>query len=268
MERSLTYYNQHNSSIKVLANAYLRIGAMDIDGKGNMFVAGGTSGLHMLSAEKRKLNTPLTAADWVSDFPVGAQGWDAVLLACKKSNVVIYSFRNCGQLLSVDTNGTASTSDDKTRIWTSFLDQDGKEWTIGNIYCFAEDNNGQVWVGTDMGVFIIPDPKKLTDPNMRIQRIKVPRNDGTNFADYLLDGEPIYSLAVDGVNRKWIGTANSGAYLVSDNGSKIVEHFTIENSYLPLNKIYAIACDKFSNAVYFGTTAGLVKYNSDAGSGF
>lgn len=262
--KELTYYNQHNSSIKVLANAYLRIGAMDIDGKGNMFVAGGTSGLHMLSAEKRKLNTPLTASDWVSDFPVGAQGWDAVLLACKKSNMVMYSFRNCGQLLCVDTNGTASTSDDKTQIWTSFLDQDGKEWTIGNIYCFTEDNNGQVWVGTDMGVFIIPDPKKLTDQNMRIQRIKVPRNDGTNFADYLLDGEPIYSLAVDGVNRKWIGTANSGAYLVSDNGSKIIEHFTIENSYLPLNKIYAIACDKLSNAVYFGTTAGLVKYNSDA----
>jgi len=262
--KELTYYNQHNSSIKVLANTYLRTEAIDIDGKGNLFVAGGTSTLHMLPADKRKLNTPLTKDDWISDFPVGAQGWDAILLACKRSNMVVYSFRNCAQLLCVDTNGTASTSDDKTYEWKTMLDQDGKEWTIGNIYCFVEDNNGQVWVGTDLGVFIIPDPKKLTDPNMRIQRIKVPRNDGTNFADYLLDGEPIYSLAVDGVNRKWIGTANSGAYLVSDNGSQIIEHFTRENSYLPLNRIYAIACDKFSNAVYFGTTAGLVKYNSDA----
>lgn len=261
--KELTYYNQHNATFDVVSNYYLQTQGIDIDGKGNLFVAGAKK-LHALSAEKRKLNTPLTKDDWVSNFPIANQGWDAVLLACKKSNMVMYSFRNCGQLLCVDTNGTASTSDDKTQIWTSFLDQDGKEWTIGNIYCFTEDNNGQVWVGTDMGVFIIPDPKKLTDQNMRIQRIKVPRNDGTNFADYLLDGEPIYSLAVDGVNRKWIGTANSGAYLVSDNGSKIIEHFTIENSYLPLNKIYAIACDKLSNAVYFGTTAGLVKYNSDA----
>lgn len=99
---------------------------------------------------------------------------------------------------------------------------------------------------------------------MRIQRIKVPRNDGTNYADYLIDGENVMCIAVDGLNRKWIGTYNSGAYLVSENGTQILEHFTTENSYLPIDRVHAIACDKNSNAVYFGTTAGLVKYNSDA----
>lgn len=259
--KELAYFNQTNSLLSGIS--WLRTQAIDIDGKGNLWVAASMK-LYGLSSEKRKSPTSLSAADWVSDFPEASQGWDSQILACKKSNMVLYTFRNCNEFICVDTNGTLATSDDKSYVWKTMLDQDGKEWIIENIYCMLEDNNGQVWVGTNLGVFIIPNPSKLTDPNMRIQRIKVPRNDGTNFADYLLDGEPIYSLAVDGINRKWIGTANSGAYLVSENGNQIIEHFTTENSYLPLNKIYAIACDKFSNAVYFGTVAGLVKYNSDA----
>lgn len=265
--KELNFYNATNSTMAYLSNYYLRTQAIDIDSKGNLWVAGNGK-LNVLSADKRKSTAQTTSADWVSDFPVESkEGWDAVMLACKKSNMVLYTFRNCAHLICVNTNGTPSTSDDKSYIWTTFIDQDGKEWTLNNganIYCMVEDNNGQVWIGTDTGVFIVPNPTKLTDSTMRIQRIKVPRNDGTNFADYLLEGEPILSLAVDGINRKWIGTANSGAYLVSENGSQIIENFTTENSYLPLNKIYAIACDKFSSAVYFGTVAGLVKYNSDA----
>lgn len=260
--KQLNFFNETNSTFN-RRWIYLQTQAIDIDSKGNLWVAGNYQ-LNVLPADKRKLNTPTTREDWISDFPNGGGQWDAQLLACKKSNMVLYEFRFGKKLVCVDTNGTATTSDDKSYEWKTMIDQDGKEWSIYLIHCMVEDNNGQVWVGTDQGVFIIPNPSKLTDPNMRIQRIKVPRNDGTNFADYLLEGEPIYSIAVDGINRKWIGTANSGAYLVSENGSQIIEHFTPENSYLPLNSIYAIACDKFSNAVYFGTVAGLVKYNSDA----
>lgn len=262
--KEVNYYN-HNNAPFVSDWIFLFTQSLDIDGKGNLWT-GGNRRMYMLPSDKRKLNTDPQISDWETDFPIATSGGQQcpVILACKKSNMVLYTFRGGHELICVNTNGTASTTDDVSYRWNTFLDQDGKEWSVYYIYCMVEDNNGQVWVGTDKGVFIIPNPTKLTDPNMRIQRIKVPRNDGTNFADYLLDGEPILSLAVDGVNRKWIGTSNSGAYLVSENGSQIIEQFTTENSYLPLNKVYAIACDKFSNAVYFGTKAGLVKYNSDA----
>ena len=262
--KELNYYNSTNSPL-AKTWIYYMTHAIDFDAKGNLWVAGNYN-LYCLPSEKRKSTTPTTAEDWVTGFPKGEKNWDASLLACKRSNIVMYSFVYSGQLICVDTKGTVSTTDDSSYIWTTFLDQDGKELSLSNnnIYCYLEDANGQVWVGTDLGVFIIPNPSKLTDPSMRIQRIKVPRNDGTNFADYLLEGEPIHSLAIDGLNRKWIGTANTGAYLVSENGSQILEQFNTENSYLPVNKVYSIACDKYSNAVYFGTVAGLVKYNSDA----
>lgn len=258
--REVNYYNIETVPFSTWA-FYNQV--MDIDGKGNMWVARRRE-LYVLPADKRKSNVPTTHDDWYThSIQEPSQSFDPHILACKKSNIVMFTYRVGGRLLCVDTKGTATPDDDTTYQWRTFIDQDGKEWPLYEIYALLEDNNGQVWVGTDQGVFIIPDPKKLTDPNMRIQRIKVPRNDGTNFADYLLEGEAIQSLAVDGANRKWIGTTNSGAYLVSENGSQIIEHFTTENSYLPYDAVYAIACDKFSNAVYFGTAAGLVKYNSD-----
>lgn len=259
--KEVNYYN--NATAGFVPNWIYYSPAIDIDGKGNLWVTQFQK-LFGLPADKRKSTDPTTPDDWyLHPHKETRQTFDPHIIACKKSNMVLFTYRLGGSLHCIDTNGTANPDDDKYMEWRTFIDQDGKEWALYEIFSLVEDNNGQVWVGTDQGVFIIPNPSKLTDPNMRIQRIKVPRNDGTNFADYLLEGEPIQSLAVDGANRKWIGTTNSGAYLVSENGSQIIEHFTPENSYLPYNSVYAITCDKFSNAVYFGTIAGLVKYNSD-----
>lgn len=97
-----------------------------------------------------------------------------------------------------------------------------------------------------------------------MNRIKVPRNDGTNLADYLLSSETVYSIAVDHSNRKWVATGNSGVYLVSENGDEILEHFTTENSFLPSNAVYAAAVDSKTNRVYFGTDKGLVSYTTSS----
>ena len=102
---------------------------------------------------------------------------------------------------------------------------------------------------------------------MRIRRLKVPRNDGTNYADYLLETDQVNDIAVDSQNRKWIATETSGLYLVSEDGDKILQQFTTDNSILPSNVVYAAACDPTSNSVYFGTASGVVEYNSTSSPG-
>lgn len=62
-------------------------------------------------------------------------------------------------------------------------------------------------------------PLYLSAANIRlgaqeVTQHKVPRNDGTNYADYLLDGINTRSIAIDGGNRKWLGT-NSMVYISS-----------------------------------------------------
>lgn len=114
------------------------------------------------------------------------------------------------------------------------------------------------------GVGTISKPDLVFGNNFYINRVKVPRNDGTNLADYLLDGLCVTCMAIDGANRKWFGTTTSGVYLVNEDGTEILEHFTSENSYLPDDNVLSIACSDDSNIVYFGTSKGTVAYSSDA----
>ena len=84
------------------------------------------------------------------------------------------------------------------------------------------------------------------------------------LGDYLLENEQVNSIVVDGANRKWIGTATSGVFLLSPDGVETIEHFTAENSPLPSDNVLSIAIHESTGEVYFGTSEGLVSYMSDA----
>jgi len=95
-------------------------------------------------------------------------------------------------------------------------------------------------------------------------QIKVPRNDGTNYADYLLAGLDIRCIAVDEGNRKWFGTLNNGVYLISADNMQQLQHFTTENSPLISNTVSSIAINPETGEVFFGSERGLCSYVSDA----
>ena len=218
----------------------------------------------MLSSAARKKDE-VAKTDWVSvNLGDIKGGKDNKILACKKSNMFIISDGLWdGNLVGYDTKGTyENTSDDTYMIWSKFIDQDGKNFDPIHICAVVEDKNGKVWLGTDNGVVEITKPANLTKESMTKNRIKVPRNDGTQLADYLLETLYVTSIAVDGTNKKWLGTLTSGVYLVSENGDEILEHFTAENSSLPSNTIYSLECDPNSNSVFIGTDVGLVEYSS------
>ena len=94
----------------------------------------------------------------------------------------------------------------------------------------------------------------------------MPRNDGTNYADYLLNNVDINCIAIDKANRKWFGTNGNGVYLISANNIEQLEHFTTSNSKLLSDHIEAIAIDDNTGEVFFGTDKGLCSYESDINS--
>ena len=95
-------------------------------------------------------------------------------------------------------------------------------------------------------------------------QVKVPRNDGTNYADYLMTGIDIHSMAIDGAGRKWFGTNGNGVYLISADNMKQIQHFTTENSCLLSDIVRSIAINQTTGEVFFGTDNGLCSYISDA----
>ena len=95
-------------------------------------------------------------------------------------------------------------------------------------------------------------------------QFKIPRNDGTNSADYLLNEVHITHIAIDGANRKWMGTLNDGAYLISADNLQQVQHFTSANSALSSNVLNCIAINPTTGEVFFATDNGLCSYQGDA----
>jgi len=167
-------------------------------------------------------------------------------------------------IVFIDLKNTASITDDDVLTTTTYIDQDNKSLSFNHIWALCEDKKGRLWVGTDNGVFEITDPSKITSDVAHVNHLKVPRNDGTGLADYLLDALTVSCIAVDSSNRKWISTITAGVYLVSEDGDQIIEHYDTNNSILPSNKVYSVACDPNSSSVFFATDAGVVEYNSTA----
>ena len=185
------------------------------------------------------------------------------------------STRNSGQDIKLFTDGDfempifiwnsagSLNSRPQQASFSRLLDQDGQYFSWTYIMCLAEDLNGLVWMGTTEGVVSF-NPVQAFASDFKVNHIKVPRNDGTGMADYLLDGIQVNGIAVDGANRKWIATQTSGLFLVSADGSQIINRFNTTNSPLASNTVYKVCCDPNSNSVYITTPAGLYEYYSDS----
>lgn len=153
---------------------------------------------------------------------------------------------------------------DKLNVYNNFKNQDGSSIMVIQMRCVVEDAYQNIWVGTNVG------PLRLTTEQMKnpseaiFEQIKIPRNDGTNLADYLLAGVDISCMAIDGGGRKWFGTNGNGVYLISADNMKQVQHFLSDNSKLLSNNIESIAINDKTGEVFIGTDKGLCSYMSDA----
>lgn len=171
-------------------------------------------------------------------------------------------------IVLINDNGTPMTGNDDRYVFRNEIqDQNNEVFTLTRLNDLAQDHNGDIWVVMEGGVFIIPAETDFFSSNA-CKRIIIPRNDGTGLADYLLANDNVTAIAVDGGNRKWIGTETSGVYLVSEDGMTTIHHFTIENSALLSNSITSIAIHPTTGEVFIGTASGLVSFRSDAAEPF
>ena len=132
-----------------------------------------------------------------------------------------------------------------------------------NVLSVALDNAGAVWVGTDNGIGIF----NCGDISKDVCDAYLPTIKNSNgFLGLLLQRESVNCIAVDGANRKWVGTQN-GAWLLSADGSSIIEHFTKNNSPLPNDTILQILIEPQYGNVFFNTASEMVSYRGFATEG-
>jgi len=259
-------YSYTNSPLKTAIPGspnFIRVDGATFDKDGNLWVLNSKadSVLHIL----KKDGTWYTP--FYSNLP-NAATWNSILF--NKNNQVWMNSVREGKpgIYVLDYNNTLEqTDDDKTRWFFSFTDQDGITLSPQYVLCVTEDLNGEIWIGTIDGPFIVTDPSDVFNSDFSFTRVKIPRNDGTDNADYLLNNVWINCITVDGGNRKWIGTNGYGVYLISADGLNTIHHFTADNSPLPSDYIWSIAIHPETGEVFLGTDQGLVSYRSDATQG-
>ena len=255
----LEHYNHKNSSISFVPGLegnpdYEIISSVLFNGQGELLVANSHTKKPISILDRNKKMTTLDESDNIEhseNLKFMGFGSDNKLWAYSDywEHPAIYSY-------DLDRN--------KITEYSNFVNQDGI--AITNVYrcqCILEDNKGNIWVGLDQGLFVIT-PEYKDNPEMGFYQIKVPRDDGTNLADYLLSGTDITAIAIDNANRKWIGTNGNGVYLISADNMVEEKHFTTSNSLLLSDIIQSIAIDNTTGMVYVGTEKGLCSYQSDA----
>ena len=242
---------------------YTRISRLKYDDEGNLWITNShaESPVKIMKPDGTFINLyypELEHQETVSDVLFDSNGW-----------VWIVSLQGPANLFCIDMNGTLeNTADDRVRVFNEkFIDQDGGSVEVFYINDIAADHNGDLWVMTDKGPYVLYDTKEAFQDDYHFTKVKVPRNDGTNYADYLLDGAYTTCIEIDAANRKWIGTLNNGVYLIGPNGVEEVLHFTQEDSPLPSDAIESLAINHLSGEVFIGTDKGLVSYMSDATQG-
>jgi len=261
-------YNRTNSPIREAAEGinpdyYTYTDGVTIDEQGNVWVLNATSvgqPIHVLTPDGiwHPLYERNNGINLVLTTPAGI--WPDRRNSRYKW---MLDQRGTQGMILLDDGGTpAYSGDDYCLKRESFVDQNGHTITPKEFRCWAQDRTNRIWLGTESGILTIPASVDFYTSD-ECQRIIIPRNDGTGLGDYLLGDEQINCMALDGGDRMWIGTANSGLYLIEDD-TITVAHFTAENSLLPSNAIISITIEPVTGEVFVGTDNGIASYRSDA----
>ena len=261
----LKYYNKDNSLLRgaidgnnELGNNFVIVNSVQYDSEGNLWV---------LNCQAKDVNLLELTKDgkWNNHSKATLKDSKGTGLTGLRS--MFFDSRDLLWFVNTSWLDPAVFCYDKTTDtllkYVTFKNQDGITYHPTYIYCVCEDREKNIWVGTNIGPFMI-DKNEVGQESVTFNQIKVPRNDGSNYADYLLNGVYINHIAIDGGNRKWFATNGAGAFLISADNMKQIANFNKSNSYLLSNDILSIAINQESGEVFFLADKGLSSYMSDA----
>lgn len=261
-DRVVNVYDSSNSRVPSrTAYSWFGIGGSTYDANGNLWVSH-TYTDTLISVKKANgdwynfgFPEDISSAKSVGDILISNAGIKWVLIPRVGSTLEIFVF---------DDNGTIEDlSDDRKLLLTSATENGNIPGARGLVG--AVDQDGEIWIGTDDGLAVFYNPDGVFEGNKNAQRILIQQGADVEI---LLEAIKISDIKIDGANRKWIATEGQGVYLLSEDGSEEILHFTINNSPLISNNVFGLAIDDINGEIFFATEDGIVSYKGDATNGF
>jgi hypothetical protein len=255
-DQFVEWYDTLNSSLQALPSApgNIKVAGLEIDrNTGTLWVSnsGSENSLHAKDVNGNWYGFNLSA---VNNFTLGDIAIDDI------GQKWVIAARGTGLIVFNDGGTIENTNDDQSIKLTQNLNNGNLAGN--NVFCIAVDFDGEIWVGTENGVSVFYSPESVfSGDNFDSQQILV-EQDG--YVQYLLENEGVTAIAVDGANRKWLGTSNAGVFLMSEDGTEEILHFTQVNSPLFSDEITSLGIDHLSGEVFIGTEKGIISYKSTA----
>ncbi|KUJ51256.1 hypothetical protein AR685_11630 [Chryseobacterium sp. JAH] len=159
--------------------------------------------------------------------------------------------------LVYDTKKTQSITDD---TFTVLGENNGLPGSSVGSLSVAFDKSNSAWIGTDVGLRILPNAAAEIDNSPTLEPIVIEQN---GLAEELFRDSQVLQIEVDGGDQKWVSIDGGGVYYLSASGEQVIKRFTKENSPLPTNTVTDIKVDKKTGKVYFVTYDGIVTYQGD-----
>lgn len=250
-------YGAGNSplSTSIVHTNQVKVSAAQFDSDGNIWVANSfvNKPLILIGADGEQMA-----------FSIGSAGINQVitdLLVDDSNNQIWLSIRNIG-IVVYNHGGTPADVSDDQYIFLNDTEGSGNLPST-NINCLTQDRDGEIWVGTEKGpaVFFSPSVMFQNGGDVDAQQILI-LQDGSY--QYLLETQDVTTIAIDGANRKWFGTATGGVFLMSEDGGDQIYAFNKDNSPMFSNTILSLAVIRSTGEVLIGTDQGIIGFRSTA----
>lgn len=240
-------FNSTNSGLSAMAGlSYVRVNGTAFDKSGNLWVTNGRV--------KQGINVLKTNNQWQS---FNMEAYYTKINGFELGRLVID--KNGTKWLTTRDDGVIGFNEGQNNLFKKIKSgTDTGNLPIDDARVVAIDTRNQMWIGTRKGLRVLSSVDRfLTPGQLDTEAIIIVEE---NLAQELLYEQSITDIVVDGANNKWIGTADSGVFLVSSDGQKTIYHFTIANSPLPSNTINDIDINGISGEVFIATTKGMVSF--------
>jgi len=254
-------YGKNNSTLSPISASpnWIRCSGLAVDDSYNLWV-GNSNVTNFLSVKKANGTwQSFNFSNFISQPSVGQilidknkQKW---IVLTRGSGILVYN----DKAANFAAPSTANTKLITTAAGSGLL-------PTAEVFCLAEDQDGEIWVATSQGIAVFYNPENIfTNSNWDSQQILI-QQDG--YTQILLGTETINAIAVDGANRKWVGTASSGVFCFSPDGQTEIHHFTTDNSPIYANEVHSLAIDETTGDVFIGTSKGIQSYRTSTIKGF
>ena len=240
-----------------------RKGALRFDNDGNLWIVhsslSNTTPVKVLAKEKLA-NATFAPEDYtVYNVPHvvdrNSFKWSTFAIS-KGTDIKVFTCGDIAPLVIWDNYGQITDGTNfRSKFFKSLISKSNKTITWAYTYELKADDFGYIWMGNG-GNLVRFNPVEAFDDDFRVDDLSAQ-----------VGNAMVSAIAFGKDNCAWIATNGAGIYVLSQDGSEVLNSFNTNNSPLPSNSIYNLCYDPEHESMFVVTPTCILEYSEEMKGG-